>query len=66
MYRWHFRTTKHDIGFGISFEENQSTNGHRSKPISVVATETCNSHLVPQNGAIVCEHVGTCELNCEL
>ncbi|XP_050412466.1 retinal-binding protein [Patella vulgata] len=49
---WEFQTEGYDIGFGVFYLKD-------GKQISVVAMERVNSHMVPQDGNLSCQEIGT-------
>nr|UXK97413.1 retinal-binding protein [Babylonia areolata] len=52
VLRWEFKTDDFDIGFGVHVLRN-------GKRETVVATERVNSHIVPEDGSITCQHPAT-------
>ncbi|KAL8578700.1 hypothetical protein ACOMHN_045688 [Nucella lapillus] len=55
VLRWEFKTDNFDIGFGV----NVIRDGKRE---AVVAVERVNSHIVPEDGSLTCQHTGTYEV----
>nr|UXK97414.1 retinal-binding protein [Nautilus pompilius] len=50
--KWEFKTTDYDIGFGIFLRKD-------SELVPIVAEERVDSHIVTEDGSIVCEEAGT-------
>ncbi|XP_041350512.1 retinal-binding protein-like [Gigantopelta aegis] len=55
IIRWEFKTDEYDIGFGIFLVKD----GRR---VPVMPVERVNSHMVPQDGSLTCDDVGTYDL----
>ncbi|KAL3857236.1 hypothetical protein ACJMK2_011928 [Sinanodonta woodiana] len=52
ILRWEFKTEDHDVGFGVFLKDGQ-------KNIPIVPVKRVNSHLVAEDGSIVCDVAGT-------
>jgi hypothetical protein len=57
--RWEFITTDYDIGFGIFYKDTDTKKRvHKGSMRELIASERKTSHLIPQNGILVCETEG--------
>ncbi|KAK3577712.1 hypothetical protein CHS0354_000410 [Potamilus streckersoni] len=52
ILRWEFKTEDHDVGFGVLLKDGQ-------KNVPIVPVKRVNSHLVAEDGSIVCDMAGT-------
>ncbi len=50
-----------DIGFGV-FRRTSDERQKAGEMVEVVTSERVNSHMVPEDGSIVCDTPGTCKL----
>ncbi len=57
--RWEFRTEDYDIGFGIRLR------GDDGVETQIVTPRRVTSHVIPEDGSVICERTGVCEY-CEL
>lgn len=56
LCRWEFLTLGKDISFGVTLIPDGS-----SKEKSMIPSSRVQSHMVPEDGTITCEELGTCE-----
>ncbi len=59
--RWQFMSEGNDIGFGV-FRRTADERQKAGEMVEVVTSERVNSHMVPEDGSIVCDTPGTCKL----
>ena len=59
-FRWEFLSEDYDVGFGI-YRRTIDSRQKASEMIEVLKTERANSQLVPEDGLLECEEVGTCK-----
>ncbi len=50
-----------DIGFGV-FRRTADERQKAGEMVEVVTSERVNSHMVPEDGSIVCDTPGTCKI----
>lgn len=55
--RWEFMTEGGDIGFRI-----YHVNGSKEDIVEVVPVSRIESHLVMEEGEIICDYIGKCEI----
>ncbi len=60
IFRWQFLTEGCDIGFGV-FYKTSDERQKASEMEEVYPSERVNSHMVPEDGSITCDKIGTCE-----
>lgn len=58
LLRWEFLSEDYDVGFGI-YRRTIDSRQKASEMIEVLKTERANSQLVPEDGLLECEEVGT-------
>jgi len=58
ILRWQFMTDDNDIGFGV-FKKTAEERQNKGDMEEVVPTDRVNSHMVPEDGSVICKEPGT-------
>ena len=61
VFSWQYWTEAKDIGFGV-YRRTAGARQHKGDMEEIVKSERVNSHIVPEDGRITCDHTGTCKL----
>ncbi|XP_076345644.1 SEC14-like protein 3 isoform X1 [Tachypleus tridentatus] len=59
VIRWEFQTECYDIGFGVFFRPNQEELTPWNQDEELISIQRVNCQLVPEDGMVVCEKLGT-------
>ena len=59
-FRWEFLTEDYDIGFGI-YKKTAECQKKSSEMVEILKNQRANSHMVPEDGVIECQEIGTCK-----
>ncbi|CAJ1069387.1 SEC14-like protein 2 isoform X2 [Xyrichtys novacula] len=58
VLRWQFATEGADIGFGVFMKAKKGERKKAAQMEEILPSQRYNSHLVPEDGSLTCEHPG--------